>query len=451
MRYKPWHYQERAQKQIIEHKSAGLFLDMGLGKTVIALTAVQELLYDYFDAARVLIIAPLRVARKTWTDEVKKWDHLKDLKISKVVGSRKERLRALAENSDICVINRENVSWLVNHYESKWPFDMVVVDELSSFKSAKAQRFKSLRKVRSKIKRIVGLTGTPDPNGLMDLWSQLYLLDEGIRLGRTITSYRDQYFNAGRRNGNIVYEWIPKKGAEQQIYDKIGDICISMKSEDYLELPERIDQTYEVELAKEELSRMKQLAKEKIVELQTGEQIIAANAGVVAGQLSQLANGAIYTDDGYTIVHDAKLDALEDIIEAANGEPVLVYYWYKHDLDRLLTRFPTAKKFETDQDQDDWNAGKIPIMLSHPASAGHGLNLQYGGHIIVWFGLTWSLELYLQAIKRLHRQGQTKPVRVVHIVAKDTIDEHTMCGIAKKDLRQDNLMEAVKLSVDDCR
>ena len=450
MKFIPHDYQKIAIEKIIDGPAVGLFLEMGLGKTVSALTAIQELLYDYFDVSKVLVIAPLRVTQSTWSGEIEKWDHLQGLRLSKVLGSEKQRIEALHQPADIYIINRENTEWLVDYYGRKWPFDMVVIDELSSFKNPRSKRFRALRKVRPLIKRIVGLTGTPAPNGLIDLWSQIYLLDQGERLGKTLTGYRNRYFDPGRRNQNIVFEWIPKPFAEERIYEKISDICVSMKAEDWLQLPGRIDNTIEVELPEKAKSQYKQLEKDLILPL-LGSDVTAANAAVLTNKLLQMANGAIYDEFGEAKeIHDAKLEALEEVVEAANGKPVLVVYSYRHDLDRIKNQLKKYKPRTLDSDQDvqDWNAGKTQVLLLHPASGGHGLNLQTGGNIIVWFGLTWGLEYYQQANARLYRQGQIERVIVHHIVAKGTMDEEVLKALTGKAATQNDLMEAVKARIE---
>ena len=446
MIYKPYHYQAYATQWIIDKEKSALFLEMGMGKSVSTLTAILELMYDYFDVAKVLVIAPLRVASTTWEEEVEKWDHLKDLRISKMLGSEKDRNTALYKKADIYIINRENVTWLVERLGSDWPFDMVVIDELSSFKSPKAQRFKSLKKVRPFIKRMVGLTGTPAPNGLIDLWPQIYLLDGGERLGKTVTGYREKYFLPDKRNQMIVYTWKLKEGAEEAIQEKLSDICVSMKAKDYLELPDRIDNVITVELPKKTKEQYAVLEKELILSLE-GTDVLAGSAAVLANKLLQMANGAVYDEDGEVKhIHDEKLKALDELIEAASEKPVLVFYGYQHDKDRLLTHLKKLKPriLQTDQDIKDWNQGKVQVLLAHPASAGHGLNLQTGGNIIIWFGLTWSLELYQQANARLWRQGQKQTVIIHHIIAKDTIDERVMKALKVKDVSQAALIEAVK-------
>lgn len=442
----PHNYQEFSINKIVNNKEAGLFLDMGMGKTISTLTAVADLMHDYFDVQRTLVIAPLRVAKHTWTDEIEKWEHISYLKTSQILGTEKQRLAALKKKADIYLINRENVVWLVEHFKGKWPFDMVVIDELSSFKSSKSKRFRALRKVRPLIKRVVGLTGTPAPNGLIDLWPQMYLLDRGERLGTTITGFRNRYFvpGAGDPSKHVVYDWIPKKEAEENIYKKIEDICVSMKSIDYLDLPERLDHTVNVELSDKARKKYEQLERDLLLPFVDGD-VVADTAAVLSNKLLQLANGAIYDEDkDVKFIHDEKLDALEELIEQANGKPVLVFYNFKHDLDRIQKRFKEAVKLETDADFKKWNKGEIPILLTHPASAGHGLNMQDGGNTIIWFGLTWSLELYQQANARLHRQGQKSSVNIFHLIVEDSIDEKVMKALKNKTTNQDELMEAVK-------
>ncbi len=455
MRYIPHKYQEYAKERIIDTPAIGLFLEMGLGKTVITLTAIDELLYDRFDAIKVLIIAPLRVAEDTWSRESQKWDHLKHLRISKILGDRKQREKALKVDADLYIINRENVPWLVSMTGNDWPFDTVVIDELSSFKSPSAQRFKALRRNRPLMKRVIGLTGTPAPNGLLDLWSQIYLLDQGERLGKTITGYSERYFTAGARSGYVVYDWKQKKESEEAVFDKISDICVSMKSEDWLELPEKIDRVIPVKLDESAKAKYRKLERDLLLPLVDGD-IVANTAAVLSNKLLQMANGAVYNENqGIQEIHDSKLDALEDILEAANGHPVLLFYTYKHDLLRIQKRFPQIKTLrkgsEGVKDIADWNSGKIELLGVHPASAGHGLNLQDGGNIIVWFGLTWSLELYLQAIARLYRQGQLKHVMNYHLVSEGTIDVDVMTALENKAAGQDALMEAVKARIEKVR
>lgn len=445
----PHSYQDYAINEVIEKPATGLFLDMGLGKTIITLTAVSALLHDYFDVHKVLVIAPKRVAEDTWGRETLKWQHTKHLKVSKVLGTAKIRLEALEAEADLYVINRENVDWLVKHYGKDWPFDMVVIDELSSFKSAAAKRFKQLRKVRPLIDRIVGLTGTPAPNSLIDLWPQLYLLDRGDRLGTTITGYRNEYFNPGRRDPSkfIVYSWELKDGAEEIIHEKISDICISMKAKDYLELPERFDNKILVQLNAKERETYKRLERDKVLEYEN-QDVIANSAAGLMGKLLQLSNGEVYDDEGETVhIHDRKLDALGEIIEEAQGQPILLFYSYKHDRDRIRKEFKVAEELDADDSIERWNKGEIPLLVAHPASAGHGLNLQDGGHIIVWFGLTWSLELYQQANARLDRQGQKESVIVHHLLVEDSVDEHVYAVLQGKEEGQNALLEAVKARI----
>lgn len=442
----PHAYQEYARDWIIEKPASALFLDMGLGKTVCTLTALSSLMHDYFEVSKVLVIAPLRVARDTWEAEKDKWDQLNYLKISKLLGKQKDRLSALKERADIYVINRENLGWLVEYLGYDWCFDMVVIDELSSFKSPGSKRFRALRKVRPYINRIVGLTGTPAPNGLLDLWSQIYLLDYGMRLGKNFKSYRKRYFVPYRKNGAGGFSWSLATGAKNVIYDKLKDICMSMKASDYLRLPIKINNNLYVELP--ELAMRKYQRLEEEMALSIGASCVkAVNAGVLAGKLLQMANGAVYGEYGEVLqIHDTKLEALDNVIEAANGKPILVFYNFKHDLYRLSKHLEgeNFRVLSTTQDIDEWNRGEIRIMLVHPASAGHGLNLQYGGNTIVWFGLTWSLELYQQANARLHRQGQEEHVIANHIIARGTIEEDVMSVLQSKEVRQEDLLEAVK-------
>ena len=448
MKFTPYDYQQYAIERVVNDKKCGLFLDMGLGKSVIALTAIKKLIADK-EISKVLIIAPLRVAKLTWDAEIVKWDHLKGLTISKILGSEKERLAALNKTANIYITNRENTEWLVNLYGRKWPFDMVVVDELSSFKSASAKRFKALRKVRPLVKRMVGLTGTPAPNGLIDLWSQLYLLDRGERLGKTITSYRTEYFYPGQvsRQTGVVYNYVLKENADKQIHNKISDICVSMKAIDYIQVPEMQEIPVHVELSPGEYKKYKQLEKDLLLTVD-GENIEALSAAVLSNKLLQMANGAVYDINGKPhTIHEEKLNALSELIESANGKPVIIYYNYKHDLARIKKRLPDSRVLENENDINDWNKGKIQTLLLHPASAGHGLNLQEGGNIIIWFGLNWSLELYQQANARLHRQGQTEKVMVYLIAVKKTIDEDVIKAIANKALNQEALIQAIKARI----
>jgi SNF2 family DNA or RNA helicase len=449
MKYEPHNYQTYATRYIEEHPISAILLDMGLGKTSITLTALNDLLFDSFAAHRILVIAPLRVARDTWPAEADKWNHLQNLICSVAVGTEAERKSALRAKADIYIINRENIQWLIEDSGLPFDFDTVVVDELSSFKNYQAKRFRSLMKVRPTVKRIIGLTGTPSGNGLMDLWAEFRLLDMGARLGRFISHYRLEYFQPDKRNGQVIFSYKPLPGAEQRIYDKISDITISMRSTNLLKMPELVSSEYAVRLSDGERQRYDGLKQDLMLQLPDGE-ITAANAAALTGKLCQMANGAIYTDDGGTInLHDRKLDALEDIIEAAGGKPLLVAYWFKHDLARITERLQKLHVSFSKLDSTDsirrWNTGELPVALIHPASAGHGLNLQSGGSCIVWFGLTWSLELYQQTNARLWRQGQNSETVVVqHIVTKGTIDERILKALSKKDNTQAALIEAVK-------
>lgn len=446
MKYNPHSYQEYAIKFIESHPISALFLDMGLGKTSITLTAVNELLFDSFEVRKVLVIAPLRVARNTWCDEIKKWDHLRNIKYSIVVGTEKDRISALNEKADIYIINRENVDWLVNKSGYKFDFDMIVIDELSSFKNHQSKRFKSLMKIRPKVKRIVGLTGTPSSNGLMDLFAEFKVLDLGERLGYFIGQYRNTYFKPDKTNGAIVYSYKPLPNAEDSIYEKISDITVSMKASEYLKMPELVISNYKVEMSDNEKKQYDEMKKNLICEIKDGE-ITVSNAGSLSNKLSQFANGAVYDDEQNIVeIHSRKLDALEDIIESMNGKPLLVAYWYKHDLQRIKKRFD-VREIKTGKDIADWNKGKIPVALIHPASAGHGLNLQQGGSTIVWFGLTWSLELYQQTNGRLYRQGQKNTVVIQHIVTKGSIDEQILKALERKNKTQEDLIEAVKANL----
>ena len=444
MKYEAHDYQKYATRFIIEHPVSAVLLEMGLGKSIITLTAINELILERFEVKRVLVIAPLRVARDQWPDEIEKWDHLKGLTYSVAVGTETERIVALQENTMIHIINRENVQWLVEKSGILPDYDMIVIDELSSFKAHDTKRFKALMKLRPNAKRIVGLTGTPSSNGLMDLWAEFRLLDLGKRLGRYITNYRDTFFVPDKRNAVQVFTYKPKPGAEAEIYRRISDITISMKSVDHLKMPEMVMNTVTVTLSKTEQAIYEQMKNDMITSLE-GTEIDAVNAASLSNKLCQMANGAIYDEErNVHHIHDRKLDALEDLIEAANGKPVLVAYWFKHDLARIQKRFD-VREIKTGQDITDWNAGKIPVALIHPASAGHGLNLQAGGSTIVWFGLTWSLELYQQTNARLWRQGQkAETVVVYHIVTKGTIDENILSALKRKDKTQSALIDAVK-------
>ena len=452
MKYNPHNYQSYAIEYIKTHPIASIFLDMGLGKTSITLTAINDLLFDSFEVHKVLVIAPLRVARDTWTAEVEKWDHLKNLRCSIAVGTEAQRKAALMRQADVYIINRENIGWLIEESSRPFDFDMVVIDELSSFKNHNTKRFKSLLKVRPKINRIVGLTGTPASNGLMDLWAEFRVLDMGQRLGRFITKYRTDYFMPDKRNGQIIYSYKPLPFAEDAIYKKIEDITISMKSTDHLKMPELISSEYLVNLSAEEQMHYDELRKDLVLAIGDGE-ISASNAASLSNKLSQMANGAIYDDDGNThYIHDRKLDALEDIIEAANGKPILVAYWFKHDFARITERLEKLhipfSRLDDSVSIRRWNNGEIPVALIHPASAGHGLNLQSGGSTLVWFGLAWSLELYQQTVARLWRQGQTsKTVVVQHIVAQGTIDNRIIKALSQKEHTQTALIDAVKANL----
>lgn len=447
MKYKPHSYQEYAIRYIETHPISALLIDMGLGKTSITLTAICNLLFDSFEVCKVLVIAPLRVAKNTWTDEIKKWEHLSTLTYSLIVGNENERLSALNEKADIYIINRENVDWLVNKSGYKFDFDMVVIDELSSFKNHQSKRFKSLMKVRPLVKRIVGLTGTPSSNGLMDLFAEFKILDMGKRLGYFIGQYRNTYFKPDKTNGPIVYSYKPLPNAENAIYEKISDITVSMKANEYLKMPELLTSNYVVELSNSEKNQYDEMKKSLVLEITDGE-ITASNAASLSNKLCQLSNGAIYDDEQNIVeIHDRKLEALEDIIESMNGKPLLIAYWYRHDLERIKSRF-SVREIKTNEDISDWNDGKIPVALIHPASAGHGLNLQNGGSTLVWFGLTWSLELYQQTNARLYRQGQKNTVVIQHIITKGTIDEQILRALQKKNKTQADLIDAVRANLE---
>ena len=443
MQYKPHEYQRYAAQFILNHPVSAIFLDCGLGKTVITLTAIEELMHDRFDVRKVLVIAPLPVARDTWPAEIRKWEHLRQLTFAVAVGSAKERMMAFWQQASIYIINRENVEWLIEKSGLPFDFDMVVIDELSSFKSYQAKRFRSLMKMRPLVRRIVGLTGTPSSNGLMDLWAEFKLLDMGQRLGRFITHYRSAYFEPDKRNQQMVFSYRPRPGAEQEIYRLLSDITISMRSADYLKLPECVMNKVEVRLSEKERQAYDRLRKDMFLDLD-GREIDAVSAAALSNKLLQMANGAVYTN-GHDVVklHDRKLDALEDLLESANGRPVLVAYWFQHDLQRIRKRFK-VREIKESRDIRDWNAGRISVGVIHPASAGHGLNLQAGGSTLIWFGLTWSLELYQQTNARLWRQGQKDTVVIHHILAKGTMDETVMKALEKKDKTQSALLDAVK-------
>ena len=446
MQYNPHEYQTYATNFILEHPVAAVLLEMGLGKSVITLTAIYELMLNRFEIEKVLVIAPLRVARDTWPAEIEKWEHLKGLTYSVAIGTEAERIAALKRPAHLYLINRENVDWLITKSGIPFDFDMVVIDELSSFKSHASKRFKSLLKVRPTVKRMVGLTGTPSSNGLMDLWAEFRILDMGQRLGRYITHYRNNFFVPDKRNQQMVFSYKPRPGAEDAIYRLISDITISMKSADFLKMPECIINEVPVALSEKEWSVYQALKEDMVVDLKD-EEIDAVNAAALSGKLLQMANGAVYNEEKEVIhIHDRKLDALEDLIEGANGKPVLVAYWYNHDLQRIKERF-SVREIKTSQDIKDWNNGNIPVAVIHPASAGHGLNIQFGGSTIIWFGLTWSLELYQQTNARLWRQGQNNTVVIHHIIAKDTIDEDVMKALRKKEKIQSALIDSVKARI----
>ncbi len=449
MRYIPHNYQSYCIKRIIEDEAVGLFLGMGLGKTSITLTAVNDLKYNRFAIQRCLVIAPKKVAEATWSTEASKWDHLKHLRISKILGTETKRLRAVNTPADIYIINRENVPWLVDHFRNDWKFDMVVIDELSSFKNHQAKRFKCLAWVRPHIRKIVGLTGTPAPNGMMDLWAQIYLLDNGKRLGKSITAYRNAYFRQNTHGGNFTtYEQID--GSAKAIRDQISDICVSMKAEDYIQLPERVDITVPVTL--EDAARKKYEKFERDMFLQIDEdQLDAATAAVLSNKLLQMCNGAVYGENGIVEIHDSKIEAFMELVEAAQGQPMLVFYNFRHDLSRLRKALEKTKlsvgELNSEDDIRNWNEGKINVLLAHPASAAYGLNLQEGGSHVVWFGLNWSLELYQQANARLYRQGQKNRVFVHHLVVEDSTDEMVMSALRDKEGTQSALLDALKAKI----
>jgi SNF2 family DNA or RNA helicase len=452
MRYNAHDYQRYAIQFIKEHPQSAVLLDMGLGKTSITLTALADILFDSFEISKVLVIAPVRVAKFSWPDEIKKWDHLQHLTYAVAVGTPAQRRAAIRSGADITIINRENVKWLIEDSGEDLVYDCLVIDEASSFKNHQAKRFKALMKLRPKVKRVIALTGTPAANGLMDLWAEFRLIDLGERLGRYISHYRQRYFRPDKTNGQIVYSYAPLPGAEEAIYEKISDITISMRAQDLLVMPELISTQHVVQMDEKEKKRYKEMKDNLVLQLPEGD-ITAANAAALTSKLSQLSNGAIYTDDEKVLpVHERKLDALEDIIEAANGKPVLVCYWFKHDRKRIEERLKKLGISYAGLDKDDairrWNKGELPVGLIHPASAGHGLNLQSGGSTIVWFGLTWSLELYQQTNARLWRQGQSaETVVVMHIITKGTIDERILRALEKKDTDQSALIEAVKAEI----
>ena len=446
--FNPYPHQVAGVDWIIRHPACALIWGMGTGKTVTTLTALDRLLFDFLEDGPVLVIAPKRVALDTWTTEASGWEHLRHFRISVVIGTQKERVAALDADADIYVINRENVVWLTEHYGGRWPFPIVVVDELSSFKSAQSKRWKALRRVRGRIRRFIGLTGTPRPNGLEDLWPQMYLLDLGERLSKTLGGFRARYLIPEKYNGPVVYSYRPKEGAEAEVYDKISDVCMSIKKEDVLRLPGQIYTDIIVHPTPALLKQYKQFEREKVLECLDAEgEVVAGSAAALTNKLLQFANGAIYDmDGGVHQLHDLKLDALEELVEQAGGDPVLILYSYKHDESRIASRIK-CRKLDTPQDIKDWNAGKIPVAIAHPASIGHGLNLQYGGHILIWFGLTWSLELYQQANERLNRPGQTEVCRIFHIVLEGTHDERVLGALARKEKGQAAAIEALRLEV----
>ena len=448
MNFTPYPHQQAGIDWIVQHPAAGLFWGMGTGKTVTTLTAMDLLLHDYLEDGPVLVIAPKRVAENTWSKETAKWEHLHHLRVSKVIGTLKERREALARPADLYVINRENVVWLVDEVGRDWPFPIVVIDELSSFKSAQAKRWKALRRVRGRIRRIVGLTGTPRPNGLEDLYPELYLLDQGKRLGRTLSAFRSRYLVPEKMNGHIVYSYRPREGAEAEVYESISDICMSIKKDDVLSLPGQIYEDVELEAPAALLKKYKQFERNKVLEcLDADGEIVAGTEAALTNKLLQFANGAIYDLDGNVHeIHDVKLDALEELLEEAGGDNVLVLYAYKHDADRIKRRI-ACRPLDTPEDIDAWNRGEVPVALAHPASIGHGLNLQEGGHIIVWFGLPWSLELYQQANERLNRPGQKNICRVYHLILKGTHDARVLKSLQNKEEGQAAAIEALRLEI----
>lgn len=437
-------YQDYCVNFILSHESSALLLDMGLGKTLISLTAIKEL-KDFGLLGKCLIIAPLTVAKDTWPKEIVKWDNLKGLTSSLIIGSKKQRLAGLEAEADIYITNKENFVWLTENH--KWDFDTVIIDELSGFKATNTKRFKAMRKVRPKVKRMVGLTGTPAPNSLLDLWPQMYTVDMGESLGKSVTRFRESFFYPAQSNGHIVYKWALREGAEEMIYDKIAKNAVSMRAKDHLNLPDRVDNVIEVELSNKEKQQYQQLKRDFILEI-ANQEIMAPNAASLGNKLLQLAQGAMYTTDKEVLnIHEQKKEALDRIIEEANGQPVLIFYWFKFDRERLLNWYPQAQDISTDK-ITAWNNGEIPIMIAHPASSGHGLNLQAGGHIIVWYGINWSAEYYAQANARLDRQGQTESVIVHHIITKDTEDERALQVVQGKITQQEALMEAVKAEME---
>ena len=448
MNFTPYPHQQAGIDWLLERPAAALLWGMGTGKTVTTLTAIDLILYDLLEDGPVLVIAPKRVAENTWSKETAKWEHLKHLRISKIMGTQMERLTALSLPADIYVINRENVVWLVETLGNRWKFPIVVIDELSSFKSAQAKRWKALRRVRGRIHRIIGLTGTPRPNGLEDLFPEIYLLDQGERLGRTLGAFRARYLIPEKMNGHIVYSYRPKEGAEDEVYTKLSDICMSIRKDDVLSLPGQIYEDVELEAPPDILKKYKQFEKDKVLECLDAEgEIVAGTEAALTNKLLQFANGAIYDLDGQVHrIHDIKLDALEEMLEEAGGEPVLVLYAYKHDADRIRERIK-CRALDKPEDMDAWNRGEIPVALAHPASIGHGLNLQEGGHLLIWFGLPWSLELYQQANERLNRPGQKNVCRIYHLILKGTHDERVLKSLQNKEKGQAGALEALRLEI----
>lgn len=446
--YTPYPHQLAGIDWILERPACALFWGMGAGKTLTTLTAIDLLLYDYMEPGPWLVVAPKRVAEDTWSKETAKWEHLQHLRVSKVMGTAKQRADALAAPADIYVINRENVVWLVEHLGNRWPFKGVVLDELSSFKSNTAKRFKALKRVRGRVKRVIGLTGTPRPNSLEDLWPEVYLLDQGARLGRTLGQFRAKYLVPEKMSGHIVYSYRARPGAEEEVYSQLADLCMSIRKEDVLSLPGQIYEDIELTAPPALLKRYKQFERDAVLEVLDGDgEIMAGTAAALTNKLLQFANGAIYDMDKQVHeLHTIKLDALEELIEEAGGDPVLVLYAYQHDADRIRQRIK-CRSLDTSADIDDWNAGKIPVALAHPASIGHGLNLQYGGHITIWYGLTWSLELYQQANERLNRPGQTQVCRVYHLVLSGTHDARVLQALQNKDKGQAAAIEALRLEI----
>ena len=452
VQFKPHAYQEYCIRRIIGTKKIGLFLDMGLGKTVTTLTAIRELKYNRFEVRKVLIIAPKKVAEGTWTREKDKWEHTKILRVSQVLGSQAKRIRALNTPADLYIINRENVCWLVDYYRNAWPFDMVVIDESSSFKSHTAKRFKALASVSGHIDRLVELTGTPSPNGLNDLWSQVYLLDDGERLGKRYTQFREHYFDPGDRGQNVVYNYKPKQGSEESIMAKIADICVSMKAEDYLQLPPVVFHELPVVLDSRAERAYRELEKKMILELPEEEEISVASAAALSNKLLQLSNGAVYDDDhNVHEVHNCKIEAFMELIESLQGKPALVFYNFQHDRSRILKALEktklTVRELKRPEDEDAWNRREVDVLLAHPASSAYGLNLQDGGNHVIWFGLTWNYEQYTQANKRLHRQGQTERVIIHHLVCTGTRDEDVMAALSRKEDVQDYVMQSLKARI----